>query len=1684
MLGIIKPSASSIAEETIPNWVSDNNPNFIAFVKYYYQWLAQDGNPIDLLQNMVEYRNVQETTPEYFKIISQEIMSFIPANSGVNANLIETKIRDFYLSKGTLPSYEFMINLLYGDTVTLEWNADKVFRPSSNASTRTGNIGIYSAAAWHPSLVSGSTLTQTYPTLATATINLSDTIVANNNIVNSLSIVPESIIGTFVVGGSVKVLSNLVNRSFTHISQYYDAVAYINGVLVLAVESEPTRTYPTLVVGQVGSTFSGIISAFINRNTVNNIMQLTLQLINVSGTFGTGKIYLITPAQVGKTYDDGDYFYGAVSPSITSIQFTSGGSLYDSSDRINYVGGSGTPFAVNITEVGGGAVETVEVVVSGSGYTVGDSLSALALESYGNGFSAIVSNIDGIGAHITCETALDGVQIISGGYQYSVGDQITLSGGITNSAYGPAHLRVSAISTILNTNNITISQSGYGYRYSNLALLDNVSNTLVSGFSANATITNSTISSVSNIVCPILTHSNVSVLINGSGATATVTPVGGVISTITLVTGGFNYIAPKIVLIYNPVYTPTFQASFKITMNASGTITGLSILSGGYGYGTTVTLQIIETYGTGAILVPIVTGTTGPITALTISSLGTYTSIPTAFNTPVITNSVLGNGLTVNTKYKIKDISLITSGQYYKSPTVDATYGIGSGAIIIPTVQDGIITSIAVHTPGANYLTAQVTIMGHGKNFTCNPIISGGQITSIIVNGGGYGYSIGDQIFITGTPIPTFTITPATFNTGANLVVSSNITNGVVTQMSMISGGMNYAYDTTISYVLDIADYPSYIPAVFQPVISKGALSAVKIISGGSGYQNTNNPSISLVSTDMLKEDGGNILLEDGVTKLAQDTNLNQLIISCGTPATMTFAKPSNGGVLSANILSAGTGYYAASEVVPILVTMISSSGSGAIIIPVISNHAIVSCDVISGGSGYTSTDTIIIKGGNGNSAIIKPVIQNGIVVQCMVISGGASYQYGTSAYVIGNGIGSSLICNVNTAITAIQVIAGGSGYTAATISIIDFDPLTSTYGPGIGATAQLVIDATSEAIDSVIMLSGGVGYLHPHITITSFTGSGAILTAMQPRNISVISVEHSGEGYTNGDVFIVGDGKDATVSVTLENNGSICNPSLVFGGSGYTATPELTVLDSSGYGAITGVTITNPGSLYTKPPVLSMTQKFNQGIQTTTPAEFICWGNNIGSITGVGFTEYGYGWETIPNILSPLNCIMEENVNFSIGENVTVGNYPYIIQDTSFKLLTEDGYSISENLSYNTLGNEDGSIMLCEDGTYIAVEEIHVLDQEFYSIGDNQIVSDNGPSGSIAEIDYSRRLIQVANVSNAFRLTTEDGNIIFSENGVSVVTQYSNAIEIGDILKGSSSKASASIRWLNRADGYAVQGAAGITQTIMTNKVGVLNDSYSKIQDGKRINDYAYVVRTGVALNDYKQILTDTIHPAGYVMYGDVVQSSFAVGNPIRVAFSNSGGNSIGGVAFSVTLGIKTAYAPYWSSPTHAQLAYYDEEKYSFYTSAPRSLANYSFDEFNTGSPSYLGEIIEPFEVEPYVSTRWDFTGATITSGSNTITGLTSTTGISIGDKVTAYDANHRSPFVTYDVNGRALSLDTVLNVHALTSNSITVSHTANANATLTVIVQLLPDVLAINALITSVNSVGNIHAVTVTIT
>ncbi len=1641
MQGIIKPKSTAVTQYSVPAFLRDEDPLFVKFVEYYYDWMSQDGNALDYIQNLIEYRGIETTTNTFLQLIISQLMDFIPAAANVNRPLIASHIRDFYQSKGTFPSYEFVMNLVFQQALSIVWYSDYVFRPSSNESTRNAYMFIDTAQTWNISNVAGSRITQTYPTQASAIIEYATETIINGNLVYALSIDPESVSGTFAVSGAVQVLDNTVNRSWTYIDLYYNPISYSNNSLQVSIVSETPRVYTNLVVRQVGSNFRGIISSLASRFYQNNQYTLTFNLNTVTGTFGTGQIYFVDSLIENLVYTNANFYYGSVSASIVDINITNAGALAKPGDVITYKGGSGSQFSAQVYDVKGGPVENIEVIAGGYGYSIGDVVQSQVTSGAGGGLSAIVSNIDGVGAAFNSLLELDNFNIQNGGNSFAVGDVITIQGGQFSSADFPISLTVSSINNTLGLNSIKVNSGGTGYQYAKIALLNTGSNTLISNFAATASIQYGIIQNIAVTQFPTLSSSNVAVLINGSGAQINATVTSGAISLTSIVSGGFNYVNPQIVV--NSTQVPTTQAQFSITTNANGTITNISIINGGAGYSSTVTISVVEMFGQLATATPIINNTTGPITGLTISEYGNYSTIPKCFNTPYTTNSTNGSGLVLNLKFKLKSISISNPGMYYRLPVFDTSYGIGQNAILVPEIFNGVVSSLTVSASGTGYTYANVSIIGTGNGFSGTVVLSGGQVQNIIVNDGGEGYSITDTVKIYGD--------------GNGAVASVNIHNGVVKQLVVLNGGENYAYDSTVNYVMDPALNPSSVAGSFSPVISDGVIKSITVNNGGYGY--------SLTTNDLLQEDGTHLLLEDGVTYLEFISPYDLPYVSGGSPASITVDVAPYGSILDSDVTYEGHGYYSITEVTPIKITVNSSTGAGAVIIPFIENGEIIKCNILKAGTNYLSTDTITVSGGNGTGASLTPLVYNGRIVDVLINSKGTSYKYGTSAIVLGNGFGANLVCNVNTSITDVAILDGGIAYLNPVFSISD--------PTGSGAILEGVVDAYG-TLKQIVVVYGGIGYTNPTISVSGGSGSGAVLHANVPRFIESVSIASGGEDYTYAEVFVLGDGSGAQVDLTLESNGSIYNPKLIYGGTGYTDNPNIIVSDISGYGAVSGIKILEGGNDYTQTPIVYLNNVYNsQGALIGADAQLVSYGSSIGAVNGVAFTEFGGDWYENPKFQFPVSMIMQTNDNFIPGETITLKDFPYTQQDTLFGLLDEDGVNyLWSDYMIAPLAQETDYLILNEDGSKLYVEDTGGLDQEYYTItnidGTTSIYYDAGPQAQVYNVDYARNILEIWQSTDSLIFQTEDNIEIVSENNLPLVDQISNGFYEGDLITGSQSNSESIIQWFNRPYGVAVTGGTGFTKKQMVNTVGVIDNPQSKIHDGKRIQDYSYVVRTGLSLDTYKDTLYKTVHPAGFSMYGDVVTETYAGGNPISVpySFGIKGANA----SFTALINIKKSFVD-TSLMKYLNFWYYQVTKEFWYTTASAKFADYTFDNYDITSPFFISYHAPLAVFEPWVAKSFFFTNIGVSSGSDLATGFTSTTGINVGYRVIAYDSNGNNVFIenkienedaTYLLNEDGTYLDTdelmVVVENIISSTEIQTSKYFGSTGLVSVAVQNIP--------------------------
>jgi hypothetical protein len=319
---------------------------------------------------------------------------------------------------------------------------------------------------------------------------------------------------------------------------------------------------------------------------------------------------------------------------------------------------AGTTFITGTTMVSGG-----------NGYTESPLVRVPELNFYGN--DGNLSNLANITSVLT-PTGLDSnnFTILNRGSNYATNDQLVLG----NTAAGGSNGDIKAI----------------------------VSNGLITGYSA--------FNGGSGYVnAPTITATG-----GGSGFNAVSSLIATPVSaTFTITSGGSNYNTGDI-LNFDNTGTGGSGISATVIANASGVITGITLLSG----------------GSYTIKAPIISSVT---------SVGPRT----------------GTGLNITfalTATSVASITIINSGTGYStSPTIVFTpIGAGTGAAATPTITNGAITGLNFNGPGsytlkAPLVTSITSASGAGATFILNLIPT--SVASLTVVSGGTANS-----FITGPP--------------------------------------------------------------------------------------------------------------------------------------------------------------------------------------------------------------------------------------------------------------------------------------------------------------------------------------------------------------------------------------------------------------------------------------------------------------------------------------------------------------------------------------------------------------------------------------------------------------------------------------------------------------------------------------------------------------------------------------------------------------------------------------------------------------------------------------------------------------------------------------------------------------------------------------------------------------------
>lgn len=123
-------SDTNLIRQSIPDHVRSDKRTFADFISAYYEFLHQKGYPLDVVNNLVYYKDIDETLDEFVDYFINELMPTIPREMVADRKLLAKNIIEFYKNKGNEASYRFLFRVLYNEDLNFYYPKDDILRLS------------------------------------------------------------------------------------------------------------------------------------------------------------------------------------------------------------------------------------------------------------------------------------------------------------------------------------------------------------------------------------------------------------------------------------------------------------------------------------------------------------------------------------------------------------------------------------------------------------------------------------------------------------------------------------------------------------------------------------------------------------------------------------------------------------------------------------------------------------------------------------------------------------------------------------------------------------------------------------------------------------------------------------------------------------------------------------------------------------------------------------------------------------------------------------------------------------------------------------------------------------------------------------------------------------------------------------------------------------------------------------------------------------------------------------------------------------------------------------------------------------------------------------------------------------------------------------------------------------------
>lgn len=416
---------SLLVNSQLPEFVRDNPDyaNFNLFLTAYYEWMEQNGKVTERTKNLLNYKDIDETTDEFLDYYTNEFLPYFPQDILIDKQKAVKFARELYQTKGTPASYEFLFRVLYNSDFDIFYTKDAVLKASAGTWYVAKSLKLASTDLNFLNIVNYRLFGETTKSIAT----VENSVVAGTKIEVFIS----NIERLFQSGEFVRVVDN-TNQDVLFNGQPLRA-KIVGQISQLRIDPKNRGLFyqvgdPVVVYGGLNSNTGIGATAQVGETTLGSIQSIGVLTGGYGYTFSPNTQILITPsyganATIGSL--DPDYRKRA-NVSLIPIDtislkkdITIGNTNYHFSNIVTSNANTTLANALTFTALTTYPISSVIVNNGGGGISTTPSVSAE---------SDYITDI-GTYAPLSSLGILGPIQITNGGLGYQVNDKIVFTGG-------------------------------------------------------------------------------------------------------------------------------------------------------------------------------------------------------------------------------------------------------------------------------------------------------------------------------------------------------------------------------------------------------------------------------------------------------------------------------------------------------------------------------------------------------------------------------------------------------------------------------------------------------------------------------------------------------------------------------------------------------------------------------------------------------------------------------------------------------------------------------------------------------------------------------------------------------------------------------------------------------------------------------------------------------------------------------------------------------------------------------------------------------------------------------------------------------------------------------------------------------------------------------------------------------